>query len=63
MLCSELQNFVKNCVETAAWIGRIMAEIERYCFETMRDSFEPGEKTMFTRVRGEPKGKYIVVCM
>ena len=57
MLCSELQNFVKNCVETASWIGRIMAEIERYCFEAMRDSLE------FTRVRGEPKGKYIVVCM
>ena len=57
MLCSGQQNFLKNCVETAAWIGRIMAEIEPYCFEPMRDSSESGDKTMFTREPDERKGE------
>ena len=37
--CSEQQNFVKNRVETA-WI---MAEIEPYSFESMRNSSESEE--------------------
>ena len=56
-ICSGQQNFVKNHVETA-WI---MAEIEPYSFESMRNSSE----SMFTRVKmsAEEEIKYIVVCM
>jgi len=43
MLLLRTQYFVKNRVEIAAWIAWIMAEIEPYSFEPMRDSSESVE--------------------
>ena len=47
--CSWQQNFVKNRVETGAWIAWIMAEIERYSFEPVRDSSESEEDDVHER--------------
>ena len=43
------QNFVKNRVETGAWIAWIMAEIEPYSFEPMQDSSESEEDDVHER--------------
>ena len=43
MLLLRTQNFVKNHVEIAAWIAWIVAEIEPYSIEPMRDSSESEE--------------------
>ena len=55
------QNFVKNRVETGAWIAWIMAEIEPYSFEPMRDSSEWEEDDVYERQDERRRGNTSVV--
>ena len=64
--CSGQQTFAKNRVETGAWIAWIawiMAEIEPYSFEPMRDSSESEEDDVHERQDERRRGNTSWVCV
>ena len=60
--CAQVPRSGKSRVETGAWIAWIMAEIEPYSFEPIRDSSESEEDDVHERQDERRRGN-IVVCM